>query len=49
MLVPRDQSLLFTVVPDTDAEVATYRRLAAEQRVDGVFLTDLRAADPRPA
>ncbi|KOG60309.1 MULTISPECIES: LacI family DNA-binding transcriptional regulator [Streptomyces] len=31
------------------SEVDTYRRLAADQRVDGVFLTDLRADDPRPA
>ncbi|MEN1889296.1 LacI family DNA-binding transcriptional regulator [Streptomyces mirabilis] len=30
-------------------EVETYRRLAADQRVDGVFLTDLRQDDPRPA
>ncbi|MEU9242429.1 LacI family DNA-binding transcriptional regulator [Streptomyces shenzhenensis] len=30
-------------------EVETYRRLAADHRVDGVFLTDLRAGDPRPA
>ena len=48
LLVPRQQSLLFTVVPDTDAEIATYRRLAAEQRVDGVLLTDLLSDDPRP-
>jgi DNA-binding LacI/PurR family transcriptional regulator len=48
MLAPRERSLLFTVVPDTDAEIATYRRLAAEQRVDGVILTDLLAGDPRP-
>lgn len=49
VLVPHDQSLLFTVVADHDAEVATYRRLAGEQRIDGVFLTDLLVADPRPA
>ncbi|MER6540383.1 LacI family DNA-binding transcriptional regulator [Streptomyces sp. 900105755] len=30
-------------------EVDTYRRLAADRRVDGVFLTDLRTDDPRPA
>ncbi|MFE5375470.1 LacI family DNA-binding transcriptional regulator [Streptomyces mirabilis] len=30
-------------------EVETYRRLAADRRVDGVFLTDLRQDDPRPA
>ncbi|GAA3874877.1 MULTISPECIES: LacI family DNA-binding transcriptional regulator [Streptomyces] len=30
------------------AEMETYRRLAADRRVDGVFLTDLRLDDPRP-
>ncbi|MDH6521777.1 DNA-binding LacI/PurR family transcriptional regulator [Streptomyces sp. SAI-135] len=30
-------------------EVDTYRRLAADRRVDGVLLTDLRTDDPRPA
>ena len=49
VLAPHRQSLLFTVVPDHATEIATYRRLAGEQRVDGVLLTDLRAADPRPA
>ena len=49
VLVRQQQSLLFTVVPDHDAEVATYQRLAAEQRVDGVLLTDLLVGDPRPA
>jgi DNA-binding LacI/PurR family transcriptional regulator len=49
VLVPQDQSLLFTVVADHSAEVATYRRLAGEQRVDGLFLTDLLVGDPRPA
>ncbi|MFF2847535.1 LacI family DNA-binding transcriptional regulator [Streptomyces sp. NPDC058001] len=32
-----------------ESEVDTYRRLAADRRVDGVFLTDLRADDTRPA
>ena len=49
VFVPRRQSLLFLVVPDPAEEIATYRRLAGEQRVDGVILTDLRADDPRPA
>ncbi|SHG16526.1 transcriptional regulator, LacI family [Jatrophihabitans endophyticus] len=48
-LQPSEQSLTFTVVPDHDAEIETYRRFAAEKRVDGVFLTDLRVHDPRPA
>lgn len=30
-------------------EMDTYRRLVDDQRVDGVFLTDLRVDDPRPA
>ena len=30
-------------------ELDGYRRLAADGRVDGVFLTDLRVDDPRPA
>lgn len=32
-----------------DGEERAYRRLASEGRVDGVFLTDLRVQDPRPA
>lgn len=42
-------SLLLHVVPDTSREDAVYRRLVAEGRVDGVFVTDLRVQDPRPA
>ena len=30
-------------------DATTYRRLAKEGRVDGVFVTDLRVDDPRPA
>ena len=37
------------VVRDRERESEGYRRLAADGRVDGVFLTDLRVADPRPA
>ena len=48
-LAPAGQSLLLQVVPDLDRELAGYRRLAADGRVDGVFLTDLRVGDPRPA
>lgn len=43
------QSLLLQMVPDLDRELAGYRRLAADGRVDGVFLTDLRVDDPRPS
>ncbi len=42
-------ALLLQVVPDHDAEIATYRRWWAERRVDGVFLIDLRRADKRVA
>ena len=48
-LSPLGQSLLLQVVPDRAREVEGYRRLAADGRVDGVFLTDLRVDDPRPA
>jgi len=48
-LAPLGQSLLLQVVPDREREVGGYRRLAADGRVDGVFLTDLRIDDPRPA
>ncbi|MDG9705025.1 LacI family DNA-binding transcriptional regulator [Streptomyces sp. DH37] len=40
-------SLLFTVAPDADAEMATYRAWWAQRKVDGVFLVDLRVDDPR--
>lgn len=43
------QALLLQVVADERAEEASYRRLAADGRVDGVFLLDLRVADPRVA
>ncbi|TVL89550.1 LacI family DNA-binding transcriptional regulator [Streptomyces sp. SAJ15] len=47
-LSPRRLGLLFQVVPDLDAECATYRRWWAEHRVDGLLVVDPRAADPRP-
>lgn len=47
ILSPSGHSLLLQVLPDLDAEEAGYRRLAAEGRVDGVFLTDLRRGDTR--
>jgi DNA-binding LacI/PurR family transcriptional regulator len=47
-LSPLGQSLLLQVVPDRERELAGYRGLAADGRVDGVFLTDLRVDDPRP-
>jgi DNA-binding LacI/PurR family transcriptional regulator len=47
-LSERGQALVLQVVPESEEE-AGYRRLAASGRVDGVFLLDLRAADPRIA
>ena len=49
VLSPHGQSLVLQVVPDVEAEAEGYRRLAGEGRVDGVFLSDLRRADPRVA
>jgi DNA-binding LacI/PurR family transcriptional regulator len=40
-------ALLLHVVPDHEAEIATYRRWWAERRVDGVFLIDLTLDDSR--
>jgi DNA-binding LacI/PurR family transcriptional regulator len=49
-LAGRGMALVLQVVGgDETVEVASYRRLAAEGRVDGVFLTDLRVEDPRLA
>jgi LacI family repressor for deo operon, udp, cdd, tsx, nupC, and nupG len=42
-------ALLLQVVPEHETEHETYRRLAGEGRVDGVFVTDLYVDDPRPA
>ena len=41
--------LLLQVTEDTGAEIAVYRRWAAERRVDGVIMVDLCVEDPRPA
>jgi len=48
VLSERHQALVLQVVREGEAELAGYRRLAAAERVDGVFLTDLRVDDPRP-
>ncbi|MFC7327426.1 LacI family DNA-binding transcriptional regulator [Marinactinospora rubrisoli] len=40
-------ALALQVAPDLADEMAMYRRWAAERRVDGVLLLDLRVADPR--
>ncbi|MEV6493681.1 LacI family DNA-binding transcriptional regulator [Actinoplanes sp. NPDC051633] len=47
-LSDRGQALVLQVVPEAEEE-AGYRRLAADGRVDGVFLLDLRVADTRIA
>ncbi|MGH3877555.1 MAG: LacI family DNA-binding transcriptional regulator [Actinophytocola sp.] len=49
VLAERDQALVLQVVTSPAAEEAGYRRLARDGRVDGVFLVDLREADPRIA
>ncbi|GAA4432130.1 LacI family DNA-binding transcriptional regulator [Georgenia halophila] len=41
-------ALQLLVVEDMAAEIATYRRWAAEGRVDGLVLLDLEVDDPRP-
>jgi DNA-binding LacI/PurR family transcriptional regulator len=41
--------LLVRLVADEEAEREAYRELARTGRVDGVFVTDLRVDDPRPA
>ncbi len=48
-LAERGQALLLQVVPDQESERRNYETLSASGRVDGVFLTDLRVDDPRPA
>jgi DNA-binding LacI/PurR family transcriptional regulator len=47
ILAPEGLALVLSVVPDEKTELATYRTLATDGRVDGVFLTDLRRDDAR--
>jgi DNA-binding LacI/PurR family transcriptional regulator len=47
VLLTEGRTLVLSVVGDDDHEATVYRTLAAGQRVDGVFLTDLRRDDPR--
>lgn len=49
VLAARGRALVLSVVADDDAEAATYRSFAADGRVDGIMLTDLRTDDGRPA
>ena len=39
--------LLFTMTTSAEAEIELYRQWWAQRRVDGVFVVDLRADDPR--
>jgi DNA-binding LacI/PurR family transcriptional regulator len=48
-LSPAGQALVLTSASAGLNEAETYRKLASERRVDGVILTDLRAADERLA
>jgi len=49
VLAPAGYALVLKVVPVGAGEEASYRRLAAEGRVDGVLVSDLRTNDPRIA
>ena len=48
-LAEAGQALVLASVGTGSREVDTYRKLAVERRVDGVFLADLRAGDERLA
>ena len=48
-LSPAGQALVLASVATGPLEADTYRKLASERRVDGVFIADLRAADERLA
>jgi DNA-binding LacI/PurR family transcriptional regulator len=48
-LAARGYSLLLHVAPDDARQDEVYRRLSSEGRVDGVFVTDLKVEDARPA
>ena len=47
VLSEKGYALALQVVPDLAGEMATYRKWAAERRVDGVIVVDLRVDDPR--
>jgi len=49
VLADQGSALLLQVVATQAEGERSYRRLAAEGRVDGVFVTDLMVDDPRPA
>jgi DNA-binding LacI/PurR family transcriptional regulator len=47
VLSDKSYALALQVVPDLAEEMTTYRKWAAERRVDGVIVVDLRVDDPR--
>lgn len=47
VLEPRGYALVLQMAPDAVASTERYRLLAAEHRVDGVFLDEIRVDDPR--
>ena len=47
VLAPQGRVLVLSVVPDAASEERAYRKLVTDDRVDGVFLTDLQRQDPR--
>jgi DNA-binding LacI/PurR family transcriptional regulator len=47
VLAPQGRALVLSMVPNETLEAETYRKLAADGRVDGVILTDLRSNDSR--
>jgi DNA-binding LacI/PurR family transcriptional regulator len=49
VLSEKSYALALQVVPDLETELAAYRKWAAERRVDGVIVVDLRVDDPRIA
>ncbi|MBP2459073.1 DNA-binding LacI/PurR family transcriptional regulator [Clavibacter michiganensis] len=46
---PTGHSVLLNVLPDHEAELATYRRWSADGEVAGVIIVDLQVDDARPA
>ncbi|MGH9246439.1 MAG: LacI family DNA-binding transcriptional regulator [Acidimicrobiales bacterium] len=48
-LSARRSALVLQVVDDVGSELAVYKQLTADRRVDGVIVADLRVEDPRPA
>jgi LacI family repressor for deo operon, udp, cdd, tsx, nupC, and nupG len=48
VLSGRGYALMLQVVSDEESEHKSYRQLAANGRVDGIFLTDMRIDDLRP-